>query len=87
MKALSLILSLAVFFIAGYYFIADFNLSGEVNHIIYMSLLLVLMLICVVGIMINVPLIISERRKMKVLMNSKLVRRRSHRRLEINFEA
>ncbi|HLA56962.1 MAG TPA: hypothetical protein VK623_12730 [Flavobacterium sp.] len=75
MKALSLIVSSTVFMIAGYFFVTDFNLSGEMNHLIYMSLLVILMLICIVGMMINVPLIIRERRKMKVLVYNKITKR------------
>lgn len=67
MKALSLIVSTIVFFAAGYFFVTDFNLSGELNHVIYMSLLLTLMLICVVGFLINIPLIIQERKRVKNL--------------------
>lgn len=87
MKALSLIISLTVFLIAGYFFVTDFNLSGEMNHIIYMSLLIVLMLVCIVGIMINVPLIIRERRRMKVLVyNNFSGKRAKSKRLEFTFE-
>lgn len=88
MKALSLIVSTVVFLISGYYFVTDFQLSGEMNHIIYMSLLLILMLICVVGILINVPLILRERRKMKALVYHKLSKRaiKSPKRFELNFE-
>ena len=75
MKALSLLVSLTVFMTSGYFLISDFNLSGEMNDIIYMSLLLILMLICVVGILINLPLIISERRKMKALVYQNIARK------------
>ena len=67
MKALSLIISTIVFFASGFFFIGDFNLSGELNHVIYMSLLLTLMLVCVVGFLINIPLIIQERKRVKNL--------------------
>jgi membrane protein DedA with SNARE-associated domain len=88
MKALSLIVSVAVLSISGYYFVTDFNLSGETNHIIYMSLLLILMLICIVGILINVPLIIRERRKMKVLLYQKVTRKalKREKRLHLHLE-
>lgn len=75
MKALSLIVSLTVFMTSGYFLVTDFNLSGEMNDIIYMSLLLILMLICVVGILINVPLIIIERRKMKTMVYQNIARK------------
>ena len=67
MKALSLIISTIVFFASGFFFISDFNLSGELNHVIYMSLLLILMLVCVIGFLINIPLIIQERKRVKNL--------------------
>jgi hypothetical protein len=67
MKALSLIISTIVFFAAGFFFVSDFNLSGELNHVIYMSLLVTLMLVCVVGFLINIPLIIQERKRVKNL--------------------
>jgi len=68
MKTLSLILSIVVFFTAGYFFIVDFTASTETNYLIYMALLVILMLICVVGIMINLPMIIRQRRQMKMLI-------------------
>jgi len=86
MKALSLITSIVGLLAAAYYFVIDFNLSGETNHLIYMSLLVVLMMICIVGILINVPLIIRERRKMKMMMYNKFGRKRVSRRLDFNFE-
>lgn len=67
MKALSLIISTIIFFASGYFFVSDFNLSGELNHVIYMSLLFILMLVCVVGFLINIPLIIQERKRVKNL--------------------
>lgn len=67
MKALSLIISTIVFFASGFFFVSDFNLSGELNHVIYMSLLIILMLVCVVGFLINIPLIIQERKRVKNL--------------------
>lgn len=89
MKVLSLIISLSVFMASGYFFVTDFNLSDEMNHIIYMILLGILMLICVVGVLINLPLIIRERRKMKVLVYKNITRsqrRSKDRRLELHFE-
>jgi hypothetical protein len=75
MKAFSLVISLLVFAASGYYFITDFNLAGGTNHVIYMSLLVVLMLVCIVGFLINIPLIVRERRRMKVLMYKQLSRK------------
>ncbi|MEZ0007887.1 ABC-type multidrug transport system permease subunit [Flavobacterium sp. 28YEA47A] len=68
MKIVSLFLSIFVFGIAAYFFVADFRNSLELNYIIYMLLLLILMSICVVGVMINVPLLIRGKRKMNVFL-------------------
>ncbi|OYU80576.1 MAG: hypothetical protein CFE23_08835 [Flavobacterium sp. BFFFF1] len=61
-------LSIGVFVVSGYFFINDFRDSAELNYLIYMSLLVILMLICVVGVMINLPMIIRQRRKMRSLI-------------------
>lgn len=71
MKILSLVLSVAVFFTSGYFFIADFRASTDMNYLIYMSLLAILMMICVVGVMINLPLLLRSRRKVRsIIYNS-----------------
>ena len=72
MKALALIASTIVFLVSGYVLFTDVQLSNGLNEYIYMSLLLILMLIGIVGILINVPLIMEEKRKMKVFMSKKL---------------
>ena len=76
MKTLSLILSIAVFFTAGYFFVVDFTASTEMNYLIYMSLLVILMLICIVGVMINLPLILRQRRQMKMLIYNSYSKKR-----------
>lgn len=76
MKILSLLLSLVVFTTAGYFFVIDFRDSTELNYLIYMSLLVILMLICVVGVMINLPLIIAQRRKMRTLIHNSYSQKR-----------
>ncbi|RZJ28633.1 MAG: hypothetical protein EOO48_09375 [Flavobacterium sp.] len=87
MKALSLIVSLAVFLVAGYYFVSDFSFSAESNHLIYMSLLVVLMMICIIGILINMPIIHRERRKMKVFVYDRFTRKAvKSKKFEMNFE-
>lgn len=71
MKMLSLILSIIVFFGAGYFFISDFQLSLELNYVLYMSILAILMLICVVGVLFNFPLLIAQRKNVKsIIYNS-----------------
>lgn len=76
MKTLSLILSIVVFFTAGYFFIVDFTASTETNYLIYMALLVILMLICVVGIMINLPMILRQRRQMKMMIYNSYSKKR-----------
>ncbi|NBL64126.1 hypothetical protein GV828_02805 [Flavobacterium sp. NST-5] len=63
MKTLSLILSGSVLCIATYFFVINFNLSTEINHLLYMSILFILMAICVVGILMNMPLLLYGKRK------------------------
>ena len=68
MKIATLILSMVVFFGAGYFLITDFAPSLEMNHILYMSLLVILMLICIVGILINYPYLVQQRRNVKTII-------------------
>lgn len=70
MKIVSLFLSIFVFGIAAYFFAVDLRNSFELNYIIYMSMLLILMSICIVGVMINLPLLVRGRRKMNVFLYS-----------------
>jgi hypothetical protein len=72
MKALALIASTIVFLVSGYVLFTDVQLSNGLNEYIYMSLLLILMLIGIIGILINVPMIMEEKRRMKVFMSKKL---------------
>lgn len=72
MKALALIASTIVFLVSGYVLFTDVQLSEGLNDYIYMSLLLILMLIGIIGILINVPMIMEEKRRMKVFMSKKL---------------
>lgn len=68
MKILSLILSIIVFFGAGYFLITDFRPSTEMNFLLYISLLVILMLICVVGVLFNYPLLLQQRKNIKTIM-------------------
>lgn len=68
MKIVSLILSIVVFFGAGFFLIADFRPSLEMNFLIYMSLLVILMLICVVGVLINYPILLQHRKNVKTII-------------------
>ncbi|HEX8577441.1 MAG TPA: hypothetical protein VF677_14215 [Flavobacterium sp.] len=68
MKTFSLLLSVIVFTVSGYYFTTSLKYSLETNYVIYMLLLLILMLICVVGMIINAPSFMKNRRRMKELI-------------------
>lgn len=71
MKILSLLLSVLVFFGSGYFLITDFKFSMELNYVLYMSLLVILMLICIVGVLINYPLLLQQRKNVKsIIYNS-----------------
>ena len=75
MKTLSLLLSLIVFCVAAYFFAVDFRLSSESNYIIYMALLVILMSICIVGMMINVPLLLREKKKLHYWLRSQIAKK------------
>ena len=68
MKIATLILSMVVFFGAGYFLITDFTPSLEMNNILFISLLVILMLICIVGILINYPYLVQQRRKVRTII-------------------
>ncbi|AWI25769.1 hypothetical protein [Flavobacterium pallidum] len=68
MKTLSLMMSVVVFVASGYFFVTDLRQTTELNYLIYMSLLVILMLICIVGVMINLPMILRQRRKVRTLI-------------------
>ncbi|PZR20063.1 MAG: hypothetical protein DI539_11955 [Flavobacterium psychrophilum] len=53
MKLFSLILSIIVFIISLYFFVLKIDDVYSLNDMIYVSLLVVLMAICVVGVIIN----------------------------------
>ncbi|RZJ64015.1 MAG: hypothetical protein EOO45_19505 [Flavobacterium sp.] len=66
MKLFSLLLSVAVFFIATYFLIIDLPFADSLNDAIYIALLVVLMAICVVGVLINSEFF--ERRKSSLVV-------------------
>lgn len=71
MKTFILILSTIVFVVSGYFLIADFKISNETNFNIYLCLLIILMLICIIGILINLPFTLSEKKKHRpIIYNS-----------------
>ncbi|HEU0137102.1 MAG TPA: hypothetical protein VFQ50_07410 [Flavobacterium sp.] len=87
MKLLSLILSSLVFMISAYFFAVDFKFSAEINHIIYMSMLMILMCICIIGMVINVSLIRIGRKKVNSLIyNSYSNKRIKNKHFDRQFE-
>jgi len=87
MKIISLLLSLLVFAASGYFFVKDWTNSTDTNYLIYMSLLVVLMLVCVVGVLTSLTYIIKQRRKAKRLMyNSYSERRIKNNEFDQKFE-
>lgn len=82
MKVIVLLLSIIVFGVAGYYFAMGFKSSNELNHLIYMGMLLILMSICVVAIMINIPFVIYKKRKISkksaVMKQAHILRLKKH---------
>lgn len=87
MKTLSLIVSSVLFLVSGYFLVTDFTFSTGLNYFIYISLLIILMLVGVVGIMINLPMIIKEKRRMKSLIyNSYSKKRVSNKSFDRQFE-
>jgi len=63
MKLFSLLLSIIVFFVTCFFLVNDFKYSIEMNHIIYMTLLVVLLFIAIVGILINFNYLLEQREK------------------------
>ncbi|MDV6168169.1 hypothetical protein R1T16_07010 [Flavobacterium sp. DG1-102-2] len=53
MKLFSLLLSILVFFTSLYFFVLKVPNISTLNDVIYISLLVVLMAICIVGVIIN----------------------------------
>ena len=69
MKILTLILLVFFLVVSGYFLIFDFKISTETNFNIYLCLLIIVMLICIVGILINLPFIFSERKRYSPILH------------------
>ncbi|MCO6148700.1 hypothetical protein [Flavobacterium sp. NRK1] len=67
MKLFSLILSILVFFTSLYFFILKITDIDSLNDVIYVSLLLVLMAICIVGVIINWEFF-ERRKKSRIIL-------------------
>ncbi len=87
MKTLSLIISSIALCVATYFFASDFKFSTESNYLIYMSMLLILMFICILGIVINLPIINLQRKKVRTLIyNSYSEKRIRNKSFDSRFE-
>lgn len=67
MKLFSLLLSIIVFIISLYFFSIKIGYIDSLNDIIYISLLVILMAICIVGVIINWE-IFKKKNKNKVIL-------------------
>ncbi|RYG40454.1 MAG: hypothetical protein EOO01_27290 [Chitinophagaceae bacterium] len=65
MKAFSFALSALAFLTSGYFFVSEFRVTGESNHVIYMGMLFTLMIICVLGLIINIPDFMKAKRRVR----------------------
>lgn len=83
MKMVSLLVSIGVFGFAAYTFATDFQNSLDFNHLIYMCLLVILMSICIVGIMINIPIIIKKKRYFSLILFSRKITKKSKKSAQI----
>jgi len=70
MKLFSLILSVTVFFISLYFFVLKLSYINNFNDVIYISLLVTLMAICVTGVIINWEFFTKKRKANLVLFVS-----------------
>jgi hypothetical protein len=67
MKVFSFILSVVVFFASLYYFVLKIPHVDSLNDIIYVTLLVILMAICIIGIIVNWE-IFNKRKKNSVIL-------------------
>lgn len=87
MKILTLILSTAIFIVAGFFLISDFKISSDTNYNIYLCLLIILMLICILVILINLPYLLIERKKSRqIIYNSYSDKRIKNQTFDKNFK-
>lgn len=67
MKLFSLLLSILVFFVSLYFFLEKVSDIYTFNDVIYISLLVILMTICITGVIINWDFF-SKKKKNKVIL-------------------
>lgn len=76
MKSLSLLISVVALVVSGYFFVVDFRISFETNYLIYMGMLLTLMFICILGIVLNSPLVSRSKKKARTIIYNSYMRER-----------
>ncbi|MXN89759.1 hypothetical protein GR160_00830 [Flavobacterium sp. Sd200] len=72
MKIFSLIVSVATFMVTFYFLVSDFPDITTFDGSIYLGLMIILLLICITGIIINKPVVAKARRKILAKKQSKL---------------
>ncbi|NDI98781.1 hypothetical protein GWA97_06805 [Flavobacterium sp. LaA7.5] len=70
MKLFSLLLSISVFFVSLYFFLDEVSYIYTFNDVIYISLLVVLMIICITGIIINWDFFPKKKKNKMILFVS-----------------
>lgn len=75
MRILSLILSTIAFFSTALYAVVDFPDLSTANGILYFSMLITLLLICITGIILNIPL---GKRRNRVALTRKQQKRNEY---------
>ncbi|NMH28128.1 hypothetical protein [Flavobacterium silvaticum] len=76
MKVFSFLLSALAFLTSAYFFIVDFRITTESNHLIYMGMLITLMSICILGIILNAPYVFKTKRRAKSFTYSSYMQQR-----------
>ncbi len=70
MKVFSFILSVVVFIASLYYFVLKIPYVDSLNDIIYVTLLVILMAICIIGIIVNWEIFNKRKRNSVILFIS-----------------
>ncbi len=78
MRLFSLILSIVVFIISLYFFVLELPVSEDANEIIFLALLVILMIICIVGVIINWSLLKKRGRNTMVFFVSNGFSKKKH---------
>lgn len=69
MRLFSLVVSIITLFSTAFFLIADFPDITTFNGVVYFSLMVILILICITGIIINLPIVNRIHNTFKVKIN------------------